>query len=446
MTPLDWIIVVFAGAMVVAGYGRGLVVGGLALLGFVGGAFAGSRLGPTLLDRGSESPWAPLLALVCALLLGALMASLLEMLGWQIRRGLRGPLGVLDGIGGALLVGALALGIAWILAAVALHTPGVRELRKPIQSSLILRELNAVLPPSGPVLRALARFDPLPRISGPGADVSPPDRGIARDPEVRAAGGSVVRVLGTACGLGVQGSGWVAGDGVVVTNAHVVAGHDDTTVDVGGDGGDADAVPVWFDVRNDVAVLSVPGISGAPALTLADDPSAGTAGAVLGFPENGPYEVRPARLGATRTTLSQDAYGRSPVRRTISTFRGVVRSGNSGGPVVDADGRVLTTIFASATELQPPRGIRRAERGRGRRPRARLRAGRHRPLCPLTRASGRGSPLERGPCAAPPSISRAPSARSRCCVPGPRRSPSRSLRTPASTRSSAPSCAAPTSR
>jgi hypothetical protein len=357
MTPLDWMIVVFAAVMVVVGYGRGLVVGGLALLGFAGGAFAGSRLGPMLLDDGSHSPWAPLLALTCALLLGALAATLLEVLGWQIRRGLRGPVGVADGIGGALLVGALALGIAWIVGAVALQTPGVRELREPIQRSLILRELNAVLPPSGPILRALARFDPLPRISGPGAAVSPPDAAIARDPEVQAAGGSVVRVLGTACGLGVQGSGWVAGDGVVVTNAHVVAGQDDTTVDVGGDGGELDADPIWFDVRNDIALLSVPEASGVPALGIVDGPAEGTSGAVLGFPHNGSFDVRAARIGATRTALSQDAYGRGPLQRPITTLRGLVRSGNSGGPVVDGDGRVLTTVFASATDSEGPEGF-----------------------------------------------------------------------------------------
>jgi hypothetical protein len=357
VTPLDWIIVVFAAAMVVAGYGRGLVVGGLALLGFVAGALAGSRLGPMLLDAGSESPWAPLLALACALLLGALAASLLEVLGWQIRRGLRGPVGVADGVGGGLLVGALALGIAWILGAVALQTPGARELREPIQRSLILRELNAVLPPSGPILRALARFDPLPQISGPGADVSPPDAAIARDPEVRAAGASVVRVLGTACGLGVQGSGWVARDGVVVTNAHVVAGQDDTVVDVGGDGGELDAEPIWFDVRNDVALLSVPDTSGVPPLNIVDDPAAGTSGAVLGFPQNGPFDVRAARLGDTRSSLTQDAYGRGPVQRPIATLRGLVRSGNSGGPLVDGGGRVLTTVFASATDSESPEGF-----------------------------------------------------------------------------------------
>ena len=357
MTPLDWIIVVFAAGMVVAGYGRGLVVGGLALLGFALGAFAGSRLGPLLLEDGSSSPWAPLVAFVCALALGALVASALEVLGIQIRRALRGPLGVADGVGGALLVGALALGIAWLLAAAALHAPGARELREPIQRSLILRELNAVLPPSGPILRALARFDPLPRLRGPGADVSPPDAAIARDPEVRAAGGSVVRVLGSACGLGVQGSGWIARDGVVVTNAHVVAGQDDTVVDVGGDGGELDAEPIWFDVRNDVALLRVPGASGTPALPLAGAPVEGTGGAVLGFPENGPFDVRAARLGATRTVLSRDAYGQGPVQRPIASFRGLVRSGNSGGPVVDGDGRVLGTVFASATGSDRPEGF-----------------------------------------------------------------------------------------
>jgi len=349
MTPLDWILVVFALAMAVTGYGRGLVVGGLTLVGFVVGAVAGSRLGPMLLDEGSRSPWAPLVTLACALLLGAFVASVLEVLGWQIRRVLRGPLGIADGIGGALLVGALALGIAWVLGAVALQTPGARQLREPIQRSLILRELNAVLPPSGPLLRLLARFDPLPRISGPDADVRRPDAAIARDPEVRAAGASVVRVLGNACGLGVQGSGWLAGDGVVVTNAHVVAGQDDTTVDVRGDGGELDTEPIWFDVRNDLALLRVSGETGAPALGLAEDPAEGTAGALLGFPENGPFDVRPARLGVTRTAISQDAYGHGPVQRPIAALRGLVRSGNSGGPVVDGDGRVLTTVFASAT-------------------------------------------------------------------------------------------------
>ena len=350
MTSLDWVIVVFAAFMAMGGYAVGLVVGAMALVGFTGGAFAGSRLGPMLLEKGSESPYAPLAALIGALVLGMALATFLEALGFQLRRRFGESVGVLDGLGGAVLVGALGLGIAWVFGAVALQTPGTRELREPIQRSAILSELNAVLPPSGPLLRALARFDPFPRIKGPGANVRPPDARIARDVEVRAASGSVVRVLGTACGLGVQGSGWVVGDGVVVTNAHVVSGQDDTTVDVGGDGGAVDAEAIWFDVRNDLAVLSAPGVSGAPALGLSERSEEGTSAAILGFPENGPYEVRAARLGPTRTVISQDSYGRGPIQRPITSLRGLVRSGNSGGPVVDGGGRVLATIFAASTD------------------------------------------------------------------------------------------------
>ena len=146
-------------------------------------------------------------------MLGGVLASGLELLGFRLRHRLRRQLGVLDGIGGGALVACLGLGLVWIGGAVALQTPGARELREPIQRSAILRELNEHLPPSGSILRAFARFDPFPQIEGPQADVRPPNSRIARDPQVRAAGRSVVKVLGTACGLGVQGSGWVAGDG-----------------------------------------------------------------------------------------------------------------------------------------------------------------------------------------------------------------------------------------
>ena len=347
MTALDWIIVVFTVLMALWGFAQGLIVGALSLVGFAGGAFLGSRLGPLLLAEGAESPYAPLFALVGALMVGGVLASALELVGFRLRHRLPSGLGPLDGAGGALLVACLGLGLVWIGGAVALQTPGARELREPIQRSAILRELNEHLPPSGPILRAFARFDPFPQIEGPRADVRPPDSRIARDPEVQGAGRSVVRVLGTACGLGVQGSGWVAGDGVVVTNAHVVAGQDDTTVQVGGEGPGHDAEAIWFDTRNDLAVLRVPGLAGTPALRLAEGAREGTSAAILGFPENGPYDVVPGRLGHTATVVSQDAYGRGPVRRSITSLRGQVRQGNSGGPAVNGRGLVVTTIFAA---------------------------------------------------------------------------------------------------
>ena len=352
MTAIDWIIVVFALAMAVWGYAQGLIVGALSLAGFGAGAFLGSRLGPLLLEEGSKSPYAPLTALMGALVIGGILASLFEVLGFRVRRAVRTVVGdslsVLDGVGGAVLLAVVALAAAWIAGAVALQTPGLENVRRDIQRSSILGELNETFPPSGPVLNALARFDPIPSVNGPEAQVGPPTSRIARDPQVRAASRSVVKVLGTACGLGVEGSGWVARSGVVVTNAHVVAGQDDTTVQIEGEGAHHDADLIWFDELNDLAILRVSGIEGSvPALEIDAGEEPGASAAILGFPNNGPYRVEPARLGQTREVLSDDAYGNGPRRRRVTSLRGRVRSGNSGGPVVDGEGQVVGTIFAS---------------------------------------------------------------------------------------------------
>jgi len=360
MTTLDWIVLGFVALFGAAGFRRGFVVGGLALAGFAAGAVAGARIGPLLLPKGAHSPYAPLFALAGALMLGGLLAGWLERLGARLRNGLWiSGLGPLDGLLGALLSMAIGLGLAWLAGAVVLQTPGLRDLRRDVQRSVVLRRLNAILPPSGPLLNALARFDPLPSIDGPGAAVAPPSRAVLRQPGVRAAAPSVVRILGNACGLGIEGSGWVAdaagGAGLVVTNAHVVAGEHDTVVQAPGDpAGSRDATLVHLDVRDDVAVLRVAGL-GARPLALAGAPASGTAGAILGYPLNGPFDVEAGRIGATREVISQDAYGRGPVRRTITPLRGRVRSGNSGGPVVDAQGRVLTTVFAAVTGSPPTR-------------------------------------------------------------------------------------------
>jgi S1-C subfamily serine protease len=353
MTLLDWGIVAFALTLAVWGYQQGLIVGALTLGGFGAGAILGSRVGPELLSGGSESPYAPLVAALSALALGAFAAVTLGGFGLALRaRLVRGPATqIADGVGGAALIAALALGLAWVFGAVALHTPGATELRSDVQRSTILRALNDLLPPSGPILNALNRVDPRRSVSGPPASVGPPDAAIARDPDVVRAGASVVKVLGTACGLGVEGSGWVAAPGLVVTNAHVVAGSDDTTVSTRG-GVELDASAVHYEPRNDLAILSAP--LRLPALSLAPSPRRGEAGAVLGYPENGPLTITPARFGSTQTVVSQDSYGRGPLRRRMSSLRADVRSGNSGGPLVDAAGGVLATVFAATTS--EPRG------------------------------------------------------------------------------------------
>jgi S1-C subfamily serine protease len=353
MTVLDWGIVAFTVALGIWGYRQGLIVGTLTLIGFAVGAFAGSRVGPLVLSQGAESPYAPLCAALGALLAGALVAVTLESLALGVRSRLirrRGVLHLADGAGGAALIASVALGVSWVFGAVALHAPGTAQLRADVQRSLILRSLNDVLPPSGPILHALDRVDPAPSITGPATPVGAPDPEIGADPDVIDAGASVVRVLGTACGLGVEGSGWVAGPGLVVTNAHVVAGEDDTTVTTQ-EGASFDATAVYYDPENDLALLRI-GAS-LPALALAPSPQSGAAAAVLGYPENGPYAAEPARLGETQETISDDSYGRGPIRRPITSLRGTIRSGNSGGPLVDSRGRALGTVFAATTTGTP---------------------------------------------------------------------------------------------
>jgi hypothetical protein len=383
VTGLDWIIVGLVVLLALFGWAQGFMAGALALLGLALGAFIGTRVGPLVLSEGSHSPYAPLFGLLGALLVGGILAGLFEAFGGRLRRTLGRLPGVsaLDGLLGAVLVACAGLGVVWILGAFAVQRGGF-QLREEVRRSTILQRLNTILPPSGPQLNSLRRLDPFPRIDdGPAVDVAPPRRGIGRDAQVRDAAGSVAKVLGTACGLGVEGSAWVAGPELVVTNAHVVAGQRDTRVLLRGRGRGLRAEAVWFEPRNDLAVLRVPGLDADP-LPLAGSPRAGTPAAILGFPLNGPYDVRAGRVGRTRTVISSDAYGRGPVRRPMTSLRGNVRSGNSGGPMVDGLGRVVTTVFAATT--RGPRGgygvpnsiVRRA----------------------LDRVGGGGTPVSTGPC------------------------------------------------
>jgi len=349
MSALDWVIVGFTVLLAFYGYVQGFIVGALSLAGFAVGAFVGTRLAPLLLSQGDRSPYAPLFGLLGALLAGGVFASGLEGVGTRVRSALRIPgLRTVDGLLGALLTACVGLGIAWIIGAVALDASSSRPLRADIQESTILRALDRILPPSGPILNALARFDPLPSVRGPAPDVPAPTRRILASAGVRAARHSVVRVFGTACGLGVEGSGWVVAPGLVITNAHVVAGEVDTRIQIDGVGAGHPARVLLFDTRNDIALLQVPGLSLRP-LALAANAKPGTATAILGYPLDGAFDAEPGRLGQTETVDTQDAYGQGHVQRTITALRGRVRPGNSGGPMVDGQGRVVATVFAALT-------------------------------------------------------------------------------------------------
>jgi S1-C subfamily serine protease len=338
----DWVVIAVVAVCGLYGVSTGFLRGAFSLAGFALGAYFGARLAPLILSDGS--PYVPVVALGGAILAGMLMRGVAALVAGALRTSLGVIPGVrfLDRFAGLLLGLAAGVFLCWAIGAVLLYLPGETDLRRSVQRSTILSEINDVVPPER-LLKELERVDPIGVFLGPPAIVPPPDRGIAKDPDVVRASQSVVRVTGIACGLGVEGSGWVAQRGLVVTNAHVVAGISQPRVDTASGKGFAATVAA-FDTANDVAVLRVPGL-GARALVLTE-PERGAPVALVGYPENGPLTRTPGRLGGTANVLSRDAYGRGPVRRQMTAIRGSVKPGNSGGPGIDAQGRVRTTVFA----------------------------------------------------------------------------------------------------
>jgi S1-C subfamily serine protease len=358
MTTVDWLIALATVVLAVYGYQRGFLVGAASLVGFAGGAIAGSRLAPSLLTSGSRSPYAAMLALAGALIGGGILSRIAEGLAARAGRHLHwSGLHMADGIAGALLTGSMAVAAAWVAGAALLQAAGPLRLSSGVRSDLerssILGYLDRRLPPSGSVLQALARVDPLPTMTGPEAHVAKPDPQTVAATQIRSASSSVVRVVGDACGLGVEGTGWVAAPNLILTAAHVVAGERATYVQLSqGDGPSVRARPVLFDSHNDIAVLRVSGLDLAP-LELDPRAATGTAAAILGYPEDGPYRVWAGRLGRTELVPTENTYGK-PTLRLISSVRGPIRPGDSGGPVVDARGRVMAEVFAEVTDA--PRG------------------------------------------------------------------------------------------
>jgi Colicin V production protein/Trypsin-like peptidase domain len=341
----DWIAIAIVLVAAVGGMRRGLVLSAFSLCGLAAGAYIGSRIAPHLLHGGAGSTWTPVVGLVGAVLGAVLLQLGALFVGSFVRGGLRlAPLRLLDTAGGLLLGAAIGLAIVWVGASVALLTPGRTRLRQEVERSAIVKQLDSALPPRT-LLNLLARIDPFPSIVGPKPPSLPPSRGVLRDPSIRDATTRVVKVLGTACGVGVEGTGWFAGPDLVVTAAHVVAGEQDTIVRIPGRPFPSPADVVVLDVHNDVAVLRVAGSNETPLQLV--DPRPGASVAILGYPLDGGLTAIPGRVGPTATALTQDALGNGPVARSITAVAGEVEHGDSGGPAIDKAGKVESTIFAA---------------------------------------------------------------------------------------------------
>jgi S1-C subfamily serine protease len=348
LNVLDLLIGIFIVVSVLRGARTGFLAGVFSLVGVVIGASVGSRIAPSLLPDGGNPIYGAGITLGSILAFSVLGEVIARSMGGSLRNRLSSPTSAtLDGVGGALLGFALALVLVWAVGVFALQSPTLASLQPAAQDSRILQTLKERMP-SGLLTQAVADLQPLPKIRGPEPEVAAPEGNIVNDPDVQAASRRTLRVTGTACGYGVEGSGWVAGRDLVVTNAHVVAGETATWVQLGGSGQQLPAEVVAFDARNDIAVMRVDGLDLAPLPVAAARP--GEAAAVIGFPQNGPLDIEPARTGTTERVVSTDAYDNGPVERIVTSFRVYVRPGNSGGPAVNADGQVISTIFASRTD------------------------------------------------------------------------------------------------
>ena len=338
MHLVDWIALGIVGLGALSGLRRGLIVTILSLAGLAAGAMIGARAAPHFLHGGSSSPYTPLIGLGGALVGALVLQAVASLAGSFARKSLRvlPPLGLLDSIGGLVAGAVLGLAVVWVAGAAALQlpnrVPGLPHMHQQVEQSVVLKRLNTTISPRT-ILRAFARIDPFPQVNG----LAPPNASIPEHvlapADVAVLRRSVVRVRTTACGLGIEGSGWVARAHLVITAAHVVAGGRGITVN-----GHV-AYPLVVNRHDDIAVLRVPALFAAP-LPVAN-PKRGDPVDILGYPENGPFAAEPGRIGVTAEVLV------SGNLRQVTSLNGLVRQGNSGGPAVNAHGRVESTIFAA---------------------------------------------------------------------------------------------------
>ena len=365
MNLLDVLLLLAAVWFAVVGYRQGFVVGVLSVTGFLGGGLLAVWLLPLVWHEvtGGASPGTVgvLSAVVLVIVAASVGQAVTTHLGNLLRQHITwSPARALDATGGALVNVLAMLLVAWLIGS-ALATTTLPTISREVRGSTVLQGISRVVPGSADTwfadFTAILARNGFPQVFSPFADepiatVPSPDPALANSPVALRARQSVVKVTGTAAGCGkvLEGTGFVFAPGRVMTNAHVVGGVAEPAVQVGGEGRLYDATVVLYDWRRDIAVLDVPELS-APALRFArEEPGQGDDALVAGFPENGGYDVRAARIRDRVQANGPDIYHRGTVRRDVFSLYATVRQGNSGGPLLAPDGTVYGVVFARSLE------------------------------------------------------------------------------------------------
>lgn len=354
MNLLDWCLVLITLAYALSGYWQGFITGAFATVGLVLGGLFGIWLAPHLLGDVDPSLWVSLTALFVVLVCASFGQAILQYAGSRARDAITWqPVRSLDAVGGAVLSVVAVLVVTWMLG-VAISGSRIPGIGPMVRDSRVLSAVNDVMP--GEAQGVLRSFDRVvgssffPRYLEPFApeqivEVSPAPGTVTKDPQVQKAELSVFKIRGNnRCGDGVEGTGFLYSPNRLMTNAHVVAGVTEPKVQVGTRS--LDAKVVYYDPDIDVAVLDVD-IDG-PRIIFDKSGRPGQPGVVLGYPNDGPFDAQPARIRDDQRLRSPDIYGRGSVVRDVFSLRSKVRPGNSGGPLVSMDGKVLGVIFAAS--------------------------------------------------------------------------------------------------
>jgi S1-C subfamily serine protease len=356
----DGILILLMLVFAISGYRQGFVIGALSIGGFFSGALIGLQVGPLIANKFADGGVRLAVALVAIFALAVLGQTLAGWFGTRLRRAIDNrALQRIDDAGGAVVSVVALLLVAWLVA-VPLGSSPFPTLNREIRSSAILNGINGLMPEQAQALSAGLRetldTNGFPDVFGGLAptktkEVAAPDGALATSKVVTTAHQSVVKVLGTApsCSRRIEGSGFVYADERIMTNAHVVAGTREVEVETEKNGRLGGRVVV-YDPERDLAVIYVPGLR-APVMPFVSKPASSGANAiVLGYPQDGPYDAQSARVRDVSNITGPDIYDSNDVTREIYTIRALVRSGNSGGPLVTPGGQVLGVIFAAAAD------------------------------------------------------------------------------------------------
>jgi S1-C subfamily serine protease len=356
MNLLDWCLLALVALYALSGYWQGFVTGAFATAGLLLGGLLGVWLAPIALGDAEPSLWVSLGALFIVILAASVGQAVFQYAGSRIRARIRWqPIRAVDAIGGAALSAAAVLVVAWALG-VAVSGSRIGAITPTVRDSAVLAKVDSVLP--GQATGVLQAFNNVvgttffPRYLEPFAperivEVEAGPRRLLTDPDVVDAQSSVLKVRGTnACGTGLEGTGFLYSEGRLMTNAHVVAGMRQPEVELG-DGTSVTATVVLYDPDVDVAVLALDD-GDLPHLVFDRDAAPGDGVAIVGYPQDGPYDVHSGRIRSEQRLRSPDIYGEGTVIREVFSLRGLVRPGNSGGPIVSSAGDVVGVVFAAS--------------------------------------------------------------------------------------------------